>query len=337
MEGGEFIGIDPEREARVSRLGRFVDAAAGEPVPPYRWFRAIPAAAPGASVASPPRGAARSGRELPGLLLGWEFSQQFKVSLGQVLTLATTWRDPETGKERGRSRRFTVTGFFRTGVYDFDLNFFFLPLEAARQLKEGTGAKGLSYTGVALRPGLTAEEGKRLLAGDPLCQGLPVHTWKDWRGGILRAVASQRNILLVMYSFIMILASATVVMTLVMMVGEKREEIGIFKSLGSSSWEAGAIFLGCGLGITLLGGAIGTILGCLFVSQIEAVVRGLSWLMGVDVFARSIYQLDHLPVSLTPFRVFLVVGPALALGALSSLIPAWVAARKRPVEVMFRR
>jgi lipoprotein-releasing system permease protein len=113
---------------------------------------------------------------------------------------------------------------------------------------------------------------------------------------------------------------------LVLLVAEKRKEIGILKAMGASARSIGSVFLATGMVIGLVGTAAGSLcgLGLIWVQNTYKIIR----------LAGDVYQIDYLPMKLTGLDFALVTSATLLISFLATLSPARRASRLDPVEVL---
>jgi lipoprotein-releasing system permease protein len=125
---------------------------------------------------------------------------------------------------------------------------------------------------------------------------------------------------------IIIVASFNIIGTLTMIVMEKSREIAILKSMGASSRSITKIFMFAGLVIGFVGTVIGSAIGYGTVAVITKT--------GVITLPKDVYQVSHLPLSITALDVLFIALTALGISFLATLYPSWQAAKQDPVEVL---
>jgi lipoprotein-releasing system permease protein len=121
-------------------------------------------------------------------------------------------------------------------------------------------------------------------------------------------------------------AAFAIIGHLVLLVAEKRKEIGILKSIGATGRSITTVFFAVGMTI----GAVGTLAG-------SAVGLAIIWIQNtykVIRLAGDVYQIDHLPMKLTPSDFLLIVSATLLLSFLATIIPARRAGSLQPVDVL---
>lgn len=224
----------------------------------------------------------------------------------------------------GRMHELTVSGLFRSGMYEYDAGLVGVTIRRAQTLfglPEGT------VSGVAVRLDALerAETVKRQLAAK-LNGSYEVKTWMELNQTLFDALKLEKMTMSVILTLIVLVAAVNIVSTLIMMVIEKTRDIGILKSIGASNRSVRAIFVWQGM---VIGGA-GTLLGL-------AGAWGLVWLLDTYQFIRlpsTIYYLDHLPVRIEWADWMVTASAAAMISLLSTVYPARQAARLAPVDAL---
>jgi len=153
-----------------------------------------------------------------------------------------------------------------------------------------------------------------------------VRDWMDMNKNLFAALQLEKLALFIIVTIIVLVAAFAIVGHLVLLVAEKRKEIGILKAMGASAGSIGGIFLVAGMLICVVGTAAGSALGLLliWVQNTYHIIR----------LAGDVYQISYLPMKLTGTDFALVVGSTLVISFLATLSPARAAARLDPVEVL---
>ena len=235
---------------------------------------------------------------------------------------------------------FTVVGYFKSGMSEYDSNFVFVPLErlqAMRLLVDEKGRGAVNQVQVKVRKGadLAALSQAIQVGLDELHPtAFKVSTWEQKQGPLLAAVAVEQSILNILLFFIIAVAGFGILAIFAMIVVEKTRDIGVLKALGASSGGIRQIFLGYGLSLGIVGSGVGMIGGLWFVWKINAIEKWLSEVTHRKVFDDSIYYFSEIPTLVQPSTVAWIVGGALFIAVAASIWPAHRASRLRPVQAL---
>lgn len=259
----------------------------------------------------------------PALLLGRELARNLGVVPGDHVTLIS----PESAMTGvglvPKMRRFAVAGYVEVGLYEYDASLAYTGIAAAQEFA-GLGDR-VSGVEVKLDDPFDAKEVGRKIAA-AVGPGLWIRDWMGMNRNLFAALQLEKLALFVIVTIIVLVAGFAIIGHLVLLVAEKRKEIGILKAMGASARSIGSVFLAAGVAI----GLVGTVAGSLF---------GLALIWAQNTYkiirlAGDVYQIDYLPMKLTGLDFALVTGATLLISLLATLSPARRAARLDPIEVL---
>ncbi len=247
---------------------------------------------------------------------------------------------PVAGKSKseGGFDTFTVVGYFKSGMSEYDSTHVYVPLERLqdqRKLIDANGRGAVNQIQIKVRPGVSLDRlAERIqIALDDLHPAFfRVATWEQKQGPLLGAVAIEQNILNILLFFIIAVAGFGILAIFSMIVVEKTRDIGVMKALGASTAGIRGIFLGYGLLLGAVGSGVGMAGGLLFVRYLNEIEKALSVVMHRKVFDDTIYYFDKIPTVVQPFTVFCIVTGALLIAVTASIWPAQRAAHLHPVK-----
>ena len=159
-------------------------------------------------------------------------------------------------------------------------------------------------------------------------------TWEEHQGPLLAAIDVERGILNLLLFLIVGVAGFSILAIFTMIVSEKIRDIGIMKSLGASSHGVMGIFVWYAVLLGFVGCTLGTVLGLGITYNINAIEKGITVITGAELFPRDIYYFDKIPTNVESLTVILVNIGAMSIAIASSLIPAYRAARLRPIQAL---
>ena len=284
---------------------------------------------------------------VPGIILGYSIAHN-------------RYTDPETGKQEeiallregddvfvatvGASgmqpvaATFIVADFFRAEMSEYDNSFVYAPLDDLQQLK-GMGDRVNSYQ-IKLKPEAADDDHIVNNIVIPAIQKLiprgegRVISWKQNQGSLLAAIDVERGLLNVLLFMIVGVAGFSVLAIFSMIVSEKVRDIGVLKSLGASSAGVARIFLAYGLLLGIVGCGLGTIVGLLMTKYLNEIEQALAHATGQQIFDRKIYYFDKIPTQIELSTVVFVNIGAVLIASVFSVLPAFNAARLRPVRAL---
>lgn len=258
----------------------------------------------------------------PAILLGVELARTLGVVPGDSVTVISPKAAVTAVGMVPRMRRFTVAGTVEIGMYEYDSSIAYLGLPAAREFAGLAGVTGIE---IKLDDPFQA---KRLAAqiGRQLGFSYWVRDWMDMNRNLFAALQLEKLALFVIVTIIVLVAAFAIIGHLVLLVAEKRKEIGILKAIGASSASMTTVFFTVGMVIGLVGTAAGSAVGLLliWVQNTYKIIR----------LAGDVYQIDYLPMKLTTSDFLMVIGATLALAFLATIFPARRAGALAPVDVL---
>jgi lipoprotein-releasing system permease protein len=259
----------------------------------------------------------------PGLLLGRDLALTLGAGEGDTVTVVTAASRLSPLGLIPRGRKFTVTGIFATGLFEFDSATALLALPAAQAFLAMPDR--VSYLQVMIDDIFAASRIKNSLKSvlPPLAY---VTTWMELNKSLFSALALEKNIIFLTIALIVIVAALNIIATLILMVMEKTRDIGILIALGATSRTIRKIFFLQGSLIGIIGTVLGTAIGLAWCGLANAFE-----LIKVPV---DIYQISYVPFRIQPLDLLLIVGVSLAISFLSTLFPSHRAAKTDPVAAL---
>lgn len=270
--------------------------------------------------------------KLPGekeVVLGYRLAHRIGARVGSEVGVITD-RPTVTpfGVRPGNQVYLTVSGISQAKMSDFDSLYAFVDIQTAEMLTGRPGADGIHLK--LTDPFLADAVANRVEEALPY----RAETWYQNQEAFFEALKQEKLAMFIILVFIILVAAFNITSTLIMIVMEKRRDIGILRTLGSSSWSILRLFVLEGLMIGVGGTLIGVVAGTLLAHNINPVAEFIAGLFGIDLFNSTIYYFDGIPVAVVPFDIFWITISAVALTFLSTLYPAWSAARLNPVDAL---
>lgn len=293
-----FKGIIPAEERTVTELARQVEGASLE---------ALDGGSP----------------DLPPVLLGRDLATHLAVGPGDVVTVTSPQGRLSPLGLLPRVQRLRVAGLVRTGLYEFDSGWAYLPIASAQRLFGAEGRVTLVEVRVEDMYGVR-DSGRQIL--DALGDGYVVTDWIETNESLFSALWLEKVAIGITIGLIVMVAALNIVATLVLMVMEKHKDIAILVSMGASRGAITRVFMLQGTLIGAAGTAAGALLGwtaCRVLDHYKVIQ------VPVDV-----YQVSYVPFTLLGQDAFAVVAGSIVTCFLATLYPARRASRLDPAEAL---
>jgi lipoprotein-releasing system permease protein len=265
------------------------------------------------------------------ILLGSELAARLGVAPGDSVVMAIAQGSVTPAGVVPRMRRFTVSGVFYSGMYEIDNGLALTSLaDAQRVFRLGDRVTGIR---LAVRDPYQAPQAARDVAR-ALGGGLWVEDWTQRQANFFRSIELTKRMMFFILLLVVAVAAFNIVSTLVMAVKDKQPDIAILRTLGARPVSVLAIFATQGTVIGLVGTLGGIALGTVLSLNLESLVHVLERVLGTSFMDASVYLMSDLPARVEPGDVALIAGTAFMLCCLSTLYPAWRAARTDPARAL---
>ena len=303
LSGAEFRGIEPALESRVSGVGDTVIAGDIATLEAGRF----------------------------NIVLGHELADELKATIGDKVTVTLAEGIVTPAGVVPRTRRFTVTGIYRIGMYEFDRRLAFINISDSQKLfRLGDNVSGIR---LAVNDIFDAPQVVRRAAIEG-GGGVLVSDWTRRHVNFFRSIQITKSILFVILLMVVAVAAFNIVSTLVMVVKDKQSDIAILRTVGATPRDILRIFMTQGTIIGVLGTLAGLITGVLVSLNLESIVQFMEATFGIKFLAADVYFISDLPSDVRTKDVLQICLIALVMAVLSTLYPAWRGARTSPAEAL---
>ena len=272
-----------------------------------------------------------------GIVIGSVLAQNLGLDVGDRVNIYSPNELEKMEKSRTREEQeailpdeYEVRGIFNVGYYEFNAMVVVVSLQNAQDLYEiGDSVQGLM---VMVRDPFTAARVKERLEKS-LGPRYEVKTWLE-ESTILSAVLVEKNVMLYILFFIVIVAAFGITCTLITFIVMKTREIGLMKALGASNRQVMWVFLGQSLVVSVLGIAAGLGTGLLAVAYRNGFLELMRRLTGWQLFPADVYGFTQLPARVIPGDIAIICGGSLVICLVAAAFPARFASRMDPVEAL---
>jgi lipoprotein-releasing system permease protein len=266
-----------------------------------------------------------------GIAIGRRLADQLSVHAGDTVTLVSPKGAVTPMGTTPRIKPYRVIAVFEIGMSEYDSGMVFMPLkEAQAYFNRNNDVTAIEvFTDNpdridAFRKSVTEAAGRPIFLVD----------WRQRNSTFFNALQVERNVMFLILTLIVLVASLNIVSGLIMLVKDKGSDIAILRTMGASQGSIMRIFLITGAAIGVVGTLVGFCVGLVICLNIEAIREFLSWLTNTELFSPELYFLSKLPAEVDFGETTAVVVMALTLSFLATLYPSWRAARLDPVDAL---
>jgi len=271
------------------------------------------------------------GDALPGLLLGKELAKHLNLFVGDKVNVISPMGNITPLGMMPKMKPFRVAGIFNTGMFEYDSTLAYVSLGQAQSFFD----LGDTVTGIQLKvedvyhTGELARSINRTLGSE-----FYARDWMQMNRNILFALKTEKVVMFIILTLIVLVAAFGIASTLFMVVMEKNRDIAILKSMGATGSSIMKIFVLEGLVIGVIGTVLGVFSGLLVALNLEPIIAIIQKITGQNFFSKDIYYLDRFPSMVVPSDVVLISVTAVLISFIATLYPAWQASRMLPAEAL---
>ena len=306
VSGVVLRGIDPATDQKVTRLAKSITQGDMTGLDP-------------------------AGNADPGVMIGRELARHLNLTLGDRVNVVSPTGTITPLGMMPKLRPFRVTGIFNTGMFEYDSTIAYVSIGQAQKFFDlGDTVTGIQlkvedvYATSSLAARINHEFGPDLYARD----------WMQMNKNILFALKTEKIVMFIILTLIVLVAAFGIASTLFMVVMEKTRDIAILKTMGARSSSIMKIFVLEGLIIGVIGTALGVLSGLLISFNLEPIINVIQKVTGKNFFSKEIYYLDHFPSHVVMSDVIAISVTAIIISFLATLYPAWQASRMLPAEAL---
>jgi len=269
------------------------------------------------------------------IIIGDTMAKELNLQIGGKLKLAIPKTDKSLLGEIPRFKTLTVSGIFDFGMYEYDVGLVFISLELAQRLLlfEDNHFNRVEFY---LKNPLLVDKFKSQVDLNIINKGLSLYSlsWVERNSSLMNALKVEKNVMFLILTLIIVVASMNIISGLVIFVKEKNKDIAILKTLGFNKIGILKVFFLIGLTIGLIGTILGTFFGIIITENLKYIQIVLETLLETELFSEEVYFLSTLPSDIKYEEVFFVFFISLIITILSTIFPAIRASNIDPVNIL---
>lgn len=266
-----------------------------------------------------------------GVVLGETLANRLGVQLGETLDIFSPNISLNPITPLATFKRFTLVGVYRVGTQELDSNLVMINLTAAKALFRIRSP----YNSIRVRTvDVLSAEKVRVQLSSVLPLEIRSQSWMATLGNIYQNIQFSRTIISFMLWLLICVAAFNLVVSLIMIVRDKKGDIAILRTLGASPATINRIFMWQGCLIGLIGIVTGVILGIIGSLNVSRFAAFIEERFSLQLLNAEVYPIDFLPSQINPMDIAGVIVGVLLLSLLATIYPASRAAAIQPAEAL---
>jgi lipoprotein-releasing system permease protein len=264
------------------------------------------------------------------IIVGKELAIELNLAVGDKINLLSSAYISTPFGSLPKKETYSVSGVFSSGFYEFDKNVVFLNLEEALYFFDKT--QDDINLEVYLSNPLKANDIKNEIG--IMNNNFYIYSWIDLNKSFFSALKVERNVMFIILTLIIIVATFNIISGLTILIKNKTKEIAILKTLGLSNNSIIKSFFLTGFTIGFIASIFGIVIGILFSENIESIRVFFSYILNVEIFPNDVYFLDELPSEINFFSIMIIFIFSLTTTTLASLIPAIAISKMNTIKAL---
>lgn len=268
------------------------------------------------------------------IVIGQRLAERYGLEIGSDVTLMSPRGRITPFGTVPRIQQFTVIAIFEVGEFNYDSNYFFVPLDAAQiyfQYGDQVGGLEVTLTHADMvnetYPELTQRIVDMGLAGRVL-------DWQQLNRAFFNALQIEKNAMFIILSLIILVAVFNVISTMIMLVKSKTRDIAVLRTMGASRASITRIFFIIGSSIGFIGTFLGVVGGIYLANHLQWVADLIEAMTGATIWDAETRFITEIPSQVDSSEVLAVTVVALILSLLATIFPALRAANTDPVRAL---
>lgn len=268
---------------------------------------------------------------LSGIVIGKEMARNLGIFLYDTITIISPVGISTPMGMMPRMKKFTVTGIFESGFYEYDSTLAYLSLKSCQDFLQ----MGDTVTGIDIvvndiyKADIIARKIQSKL-------GFPfwANNWMQMNRNLFAALKLEKRVMFIILSLIVLVAAFNIISALIMIVMEKNKDIAILKSMGATSRSIMKIFVFQGLIVGVIGTFLGCIAGLAVALNLQKISLFVEKIFKFQILPGDVYYLSELPSQVNYSDVVIIIIGTLLICFLSTIYPSLRASQLDPAEAL---
>ena len=262
------------------------------------------------------------------IIIGKELGFDLDIKVGDKILIMSPKGEETIIGNLPKQEIFKISGFFESGLVDFDRNVAFMSIDNLENLLNlNQEQRNLE---IFLKNPINIKNAKKFF--ERKFNNNLIYTWADLNKPLFSALKVERNVMFIILSLIIIVATFNIISGLTILVKNKTKEIAVLKSIGVLNKSITKIFFLVGFYIGLTATIFGVLIGVAFSIYVENIRTFLSEIFNISLFPEEIYFLSKMPSEIDVNSIILISICSVAATVVVSIFPAIKASKLDPIK-----
>ena len=262
------------------------------------------------------------------IIIGKELGFDLDIKVGDKILIMSPKGEETIIGNLPKQEIFEISGFFESGLVDFDRNVAFMSIDNLENLLNlNQEQRNLE---IFLKNPINIKNAKKFF--ERKFNNNLIYTWADLNKPLFSALKVERNVMFIILSLIIIVATFNIISGLTILVKNKTKEIAVLKSIGVLNKSITKIFFLVGFYIGLTATIFGVLIGVAFSIYVENIRSFLSKIFNISLFPEEIYFLSKMPSEIDVNSIILISICSVAATVVVSIFPAIKASKLDPIK-----
>ena len=266
-----------------------------------------------------------------GIFIGEKLRKRLNIREGDFLNILSSDGYETILGKIPRSGSFQVVGFFNTGMFEYDTSLIIFPISL---LQEFLGVSNkIDFLEIELDKFNNFEIVKSDISAE-IPKNFKVIDWRSLNPSLFNAIEVEKNVMFLILLLIIVVAAFNLISSMIILVSNKRKDIGVLRVLGVSRLTLLKIFIINGSFIGFCGTILGLVLGLIFCFNINEIKHFLEFFTETNLFSEEIYFFSKMPVIIDYRQILNIILISLLLSFLATIYPSLRATKVEPINLI---
>ncbi len=266
-----------------------------------------------------------------GIFIGEKLRKRLNIREGDFINILSSDGYETILGKIPRSGNFKVVGFFNTGMFEYDTSLIIFPIFL---LQEFLGVKNkIDFLEIELDKFNNFEFVKQNIL-KTIPKNFKIVDWRSLNPSLFNAIEVEKNVMFLILLLIIVVAAFNLISSMIILVSNKRKDIGVLRVLGVSKFSLLKIFIINGSFIGFCGTILGLVLGLIFCLNINEIKKFLELFTEKNLFSEEIYFFSNMPVIIDYQQILTIILISLILSFLATIYPSWRATKVEPINLI---